>query len=513
MKSQNEIICSSKQIQKQIKIISSIQDISNQISILSQVDVSKFTTSEQLSEHQEELDNLIEERNKLLEFLNTERKHIEESRHFEEDIKLFEQITLNNEIKFVFHYEEEQSSKEIHRLHELIRETQRTKLNDEYSQENISRKNEQINMKKIKIRRGIIKVCIASEEHNHRLKRGEKYNQYLFDYVTTYPNKNIKLDIYDEQQATLDIEDPTPQLFDPTQLHAEFYQDDKWLKASDYQLGSLGESLFNFLKQNVDIPEYVEPFAIETNRILRKTMSKIDPKDIQNNSHYFTNAHKLFSLICESPKKFPYRKFQKNFELTIGELFALLVKRITAIVKEDFFICVNQGLRCFDAEIAVTRIVQAQCSICAPLNTIIWQHVLRTVDCKLANYIIDDKGIPDFEIMMKVYDVIKELEKILNIKMPYSDQAYSLIKNYPKIIQDSTPFEVAAPNLPPDFVVGLIFTGKKKNMIPFEISDDRIIKFADYLRLDISKAINYKLKIDESKTNLPSTLWLVPKKK
>jgi len=68
-------------------------------------------------------------------------------------------------------------------------------------------------------------------------------------------------------------------------------------------------------------------------------------------------------------------------------------------------------------------------------------------------------------------------------------------------------FEEKARDVPPKFFVGLIFAGKRKRLIPLELSDLRLLHWADYMKIDISNIDRYVIEVDEKATEIPLTVW------
>ncbi|KAK8838398.1 hypothetical protein M9Y10_033024 [Tritrichomonas musculus] len=332
------------------------------------------------------------------------------------------------------------------------------------------------------------------------------------NYDGGYDSNSRELALSDGYMAILDIGDPRPQLFDPTALRYEIEHDDRWQNSMNYEMCSLGRSLYEFYTRNVEIEDFVEKIVIETCLIVRQLFDNIDEKDTNNLSYFYANFHFLVYLVETSDDEFPFVHYLDVLKKFLQELYCLLIEKIKNSIKDDFLNCVTKGLKSTESEIAVTNVVQCQCSIANPIMSFCWTSAVNAIDCEVSNYLADNKGIKDTKTLEKSVESLQVMQRILSINLPYSMQAYNLIKRYNEIIKENTPFEAAAPNLPPEFIVRLIFSGKWKSLIPYEVSDDRIVNFADFLKLDIDQSLNYVMKFDLNQPP-PLSIWKSKDKK
>jgi hypothetical protein len=76
---------------------------------------------------------------------------------------------------------------------------------------------------------------------------------------------------------------------------------------------------------------------------------------------------------------------------------------------------------------------------------------------------------------------------------------------YEDIIARGIQFEDVAGSVPPKVLLSMVFAGKRKKVIPLEVSDFRILNWAIYLKVDFS-AVDGRVVPDESRTVVPLEL-------
>jgi hypothetical protein len=82
-----------------------------------------------------------------------------------------------------------------------------------------------------------------------------------------------------------------------------------------------------------------------------------------------------------------------------------------------------------------------------------------------------------------------------------------LLLGYEDMIANKVPFEMTVRAVPPEFFVALIFAGKAKRIIRLEVSDHKLLQWAEALKVDLDKLDSASLVVNETQTEIPLSLW------
>ena len=270
-------------------------------------------------------------------------------------------------------------------------------------------------------------------------------------------------------------------------------------------LGGLGETLFAYYceveGQSIDFTAMEK----ETIELVAGEQGSVGAGDFRSAFALFANLHRFYAMLCERPF---YVEFTEQLAGHVTASFEWLIGVMLPIVLENFkTICVCD-LGENDAQIAVTKIVQFRSAVDGKLGDFVWAHLLKAIDCELANQLVDEAQFRTIAEMEFAKTQFEALESIIQVSMPFFMESINFVTSYEMIIRQSIPFENYRLHLPPDFIVALVFMAKRKGLVPLEISDRRILKFAEYMKVDITKVTGDTfLFVDESVTAVPITLW------
>ena len=292
--------------------------------------------------------------------------------------------------------------------------------------------------------------------------------------------------------------------FDPSTLRELIV--DKWrISSTAGTLGSLGGALSSYYISIEDEELDVKALQKETLSLISSEQEAVAPDGLQDAFFLFANIHRFYTLLTNRPF---YNGFLADLSTTCTSSFEWLIQRLLPSVLEHFKTLCEVELGNVTAQMAVTSIVRFRGMFKSRIGEFVWSHLTKAIDCELANQLVSLGVFKSIESMLFAKKQFIALERIIHVATPFFFESIEIITNYEKIIAESKPFENYGPHIPPDFLVALVFMSKKKALIPLEISDKRILGFAEYMKVDLTKVTGDTfLCVDESVTTVPVTVW------
>jgi hypothetical protein len=171
--------------------------------------------------------------------------------------------------------------------------------------------------------------------------------------------------------------------------------------------------------------------------------------------------------------------------------------------------CILPGFRTFikGPVGVIDKINEFRDSLGLPFGTFVWERVVIHVDVAVTNALLEKGQFRTLQELFEAKQNFEELGNSLDIRMPFFTQATLFLTSYETIIQNNIPFPEVAPDLPMDFLLALVFTGKRERLIKLELSDRRILASAEEANVDVAAVEEIKLTFDESHTDIPLSVW------
>jgi hypothetical protein len=133
---------------------------------------------------------------------------------------------------------------------------------------------------------------------------------------------------------------------------------------------------------------------------------------------------------------------------------------------------------------------------------------VAAVDGQLANQLLDPQKYTTLAALREGIGLLNAFSKVSGILLPVFFQSMRLVLEYPTMVANRVPFETKVKDLPPLFVVALVFlAGKEKRVIRLEVNDTRLLEWAEGMKVDFGKLDSASIVIDETRTEIPASLW------
>jgi hypothetical protein len=173
----------------------------------------------------------------------------------------------------------------------------------------------------------------------------------------------------------------------------------------------------------------------------------------------------------------------------------------------DFRVCTQQShsVRGYDTSLA--RIKKFRTMMALPIGDFVWNRLLAAVDGELANQLLDEHKYTTIAEIREGIALLTSFSQSTGIALPMFLQSMALIIDYESMIANRVPFETKVKEIPPTFFVALIFAGKKKRLIRLEVSDQRLLTWAECMKVDFTKIDSASMVVDETRTEIPLSLW------
>jgi hypothetical protein len=222
--------------------------------------------------------------------------------------------------------------------------------------------------------------------------------------------------------------------------------------------------------------------------------------ELDGSFRFFAAIHRFTSLLDRDSIR---PLFVSDLKRKISELLPWLISRFVPTVLNDFRVCTRSSQ---PAQPAFDRIAAARQGFVLKIGAFLWSRVQHVVDCELANQLVSDSQYGTMPEIRQGLEFVVGFSRKLRSQLPVFTQAMGFVLEYEEIIAKKIQFEEKARNLSPKFLLGLVFAAKRKGIVPLEVSDQRILNWALYLKVDVT-AVDGKMIADESKTEIPLELW------
>jgi hypothetical protein len=264
-------------------------------------------------------------------------------------------------------------------------------------------------------------------------------------------------------------------------------------------MGEPAALLFNFFERFAqDYPQSVPALQFRTIELFDDVRSEIPANDFPAALLLFAAIHRFAAIIVGQP-------FAFDLQAKITELFGWLLPMPLPRLLNEFRICTRYEMDSPLFAAALHRITDFRMSLLPPIGNFLWERLVKAVDCELANQLILDYQYGTKDEIRKGIRCAAAVCRMLRISLVVFTQALNFVLDYEQIIAKRIPFEERGKDLPPQFLLSIVFSGKKKGVIPLEVSDQRILNWATYLKVAI--APDTQVVADESQTVVPLSLW------
>jgi hypothetical protein len=199
------------------------------------------------------------------------------------------------------------------------------------------------------------------------------------------------------------------------------------------------------------------------------------------------------------------RDFAMALKPHISETFQWVLSILVPFLIGEFRVCTRYEQKSPFFGPSFTKIQEVKGTLVGKIGDFVWKRAQHGLDCELANQLTLDYQYGSKQEILDGKRLTNELCRGLNIRLPCFLQAMDFLLSYQEIIAKKIQFEERARDLPPRFLVALVFAGKNKRLIPLEVSDVRILNWAAYLKVDVS-CVDAKMEADESRTEIPFAL-------
>jgi hypothetical protein len=237
--------------------------------------------------------------------------------------------------------------------------------------------------------------------------------------------------------------------------------------------------------------------------LLDEVRGLIAAPDIQNSYFFFVALHRFHTSIFRSQK---FNKFVSHLRPFVGNSFHWLIMGTLQILLKHFIICTRQSGGP-ESELARKRILQYQQMMRTPIGEFILNRLLAAVDGQLANQLLDRGKYTRVEDLRHGAEAVKVFTKSSGISLPIFSESIAALLEYEHMLRHRIRFEERAKHVPPKFFVALVFAGKRKRLISLQLSDQKIITWAEHMKIDLTNIDGYTITVDESNTEIPMSLW------
>jgi hypothetical protein len=294
-----------------------------------------------------------------------------------------------------------------------------------------------------------------------------------------------------------------PRPFDDRELRALIF--DRWRSPKSRPPGEPGERLFEYLTEQLRCPGLdLRRLQESTLQLLSATRAGILGSDSENAFSLFVSYHRFFTLLTRSGA---CPAFAREMRPVIGEVLQWLIVRLQHAVMIDFRACTQQQPSAPGFDVSLARITRLRTVLALPIGDFVWARLIAAVDAELSNQLLDPQKYKMISAIRDGVGLVNAFTRVSGIPLPVFLQSMLLLLGYEDMIANKIPFEMMVRAVPPDFFVALIFAGKAKRLIRLEVSDQRLLKWAEYLKVDLEKIDSVSLTVDETQTEIPLSLW------
>jgi hypothetical protein len=277
-----------------------------------------------------------------------------------------------------------------------------------------------------------------------------------------------------------------------------------WRKPRSSRPGEPGAVLFDFFSRSLTKRDLdVQGMEAACLSLLEEVRGLIAVPDVQNLYYFFVALHRFHTLIFRGQRLGEFVGHLKQF---VEDSFHWLIMESLQVVLDDFVVCTRES-RGHEFEAARKRIMEHKQMMRTPIGEFIQHKLLAAVDGQLANQLLDPRKYTQTEELKHGVEAVKTFAKSSGISLPIFSESITVVLEYEHMLQQNVQFDERAKHVPPKFFAALVFAAKRKGLLPLQLSDQRLINWADYMKIDLTDIDRYTLTVDESKTEIPMSLW------
>jgi hypothetical protein len=138
-----------------------------------------------------------------------------------------------------------------------------------------------------------------------------------------------------------------------------------------------------------------------------------------------------------------------------------------------------------------------------PIGDLVWERLIAAVDSELANWLLDRRTASTAASIRESVGLFSAFSHPSGITHPVFLQSMLLLLGYEDMIADKVPFEMTVRVVPPEFFIALITAGKARKLIRLDVSDQRLLRWAQAIKIDLEKIDSLSFVVDETQTEIP----------
>lgn len=297
--------------------------------------------------------------------------------------------------------------------------------------------------------------------------------------------------------------------FDDSQLRALILG--RWGSGGKVEMGFFGEELFRYFGAIADSGEpfnYPMLFRTTLNLLAEERGSIVGSDNESAAFAFFAHEHKFFAMLVRDKGHCRYGEFIEELRAHVTQTLDWLIAFLLPKMFEFYKVCCDSDIGDMAAQVAVTNIIQMRHVLDNKIGNFVLGHLMEAVDCELGNLLLGDTELRTMAQIDRVRNSLEQLGVFLPLMIPRFQEALNMVRFYQKIIEESIPFEEYGPDLPPSYICAIIFEAKRKGLVPLEISDERLLNFAEYTKVDLMNlSTQGRLRADVSQAVIPESLW------
>lgn len=297
--------------------------------------------------------------------------------------------------------------------------------------------------------------------------------------------------------------------FDDTQLRALILG--RWGSGGKVEMGLFGEELFRYFGAIADAGEpfnYPMLFKTTLNLLAEERGSIVGSENESAALAFFAHEHKFFAMLVRDKGHCMYGEFIEELRAHVTQTLDWLIAFLFPRMFEFYKVCCESDIGDMAAQVAVTNIIQMRHVLDSKIGNFVLGHLMEAVDCELGNLLLGDTELRTMAQIDRVRSSLEQLGVFLPLMIPRFQEGLNMVHFYQTIIEKSIPFEEYGPDLPPSYICAIIFEAKRKGLVPLEISDERLLNFAEYTKVDLMNLSKQgRLRADVSQVVIPESLW------
>jgi hypothetical protein len=323
--------------------------------------------------------------------------------------------------------------------------------------------------------------------------RGHRWNSYKMSRLL---RGRLALEITDLSSYEIPQIEPRP--FDDAMLRELLSE--CWFTAS--RLGESGEALFGYYQEvGEDDTTDFDALWNRTVELFASAQSTIPPDNASRAFCHFASLHRFYALLSVDPAP-PYEKSALEFAPLVRSTLQWIVNFLTTMVFQDFIRALKNSPE------SVSSLIGFKNALTLRLGAYVWEKVVAAVDAKLSNLLLTNKEFATVQNLRDAQSGLESMCAAIGVSMPLFGQSLNFILNYQRVLRDSVAFDEVAPDIPADFLLAMVMAGKRKRLIPLELSDKRVLAAADAAGIDVSRLDDVCLRAKEPELDVPHAIWM-----